>query len=106
MIILAEERTTLPEGATLSVVRGRHTDECAPGTYLVAARNRESLKMRVDDIQPGSLRQYLDLVVREIHREREAIDKKPGLLKTPPQTIRDFVRHMAHKDMFILDVLQ
>jgi hypothetical protein len=107
MTILAEERTTLPDGATLSVVRGQHSALSATvGTYLIAMRERERLQMRVDDVSPHNLRQYLDLLVREIRREQARFNKKPWLAVASPHTIHDFVANMATKAMFIEDVLQ
>ena len=77
MIVLAEETTTLPEGATLSAVRAKWTeDSCTVATWLLAQRDRKRVRMRVDGVGPNSLRQYLDLTVREIQREAEKDQKE------------------------------
>jgi hypothetical protein len=106
MTTLAQETTTLAEGATVSIVRGSHPKTGLVGTYLIAGRERTQLKMRVDDVGPGSLRQYLDLMVRQIQLERARLTEKPkNPCGTPPHTIRAFVHNMAWNDMFVFDTL-
>ena len=105
MITLAQETTTLAEGATVSVLRRSNPKSGLVGTYLVAAREKAELKMRVDDVAPGSLRTYLDLMVRWIQRERSKITAKPEVMIGTPDNLKDFVHNMAHQGMFVFEVL-
>lgn len=108
MDVLAEERTTLPEGATVEVVkyfvttkRGGHTF-----TELRAWRDDQEVKMRVDDISACNLRQYMGLVIHQIQRHRVDLRATPKLLVQRPATIKDFVHNMAAKGMFIFNAIE
>lgn len=103
--VIAEERTTLPEGATLSISRVTRP-KLGPCNELRAWRDNNIVKMRADDITPQNLRWYLDRVIAEINRERAKLTNKPGMLFRNPKNIRDFVNNMAFFGMFILEATQ
>jgi hypothetical protein len=100
--VVAEERTTLPEGATLSLSRIQRP-KLGACNELRAWMGDHIVKMRADDIAPQNLRWYLDQVVKVINRERVKLTKKPGLFIQTPKSIADFVNNMAFHGMFILD---
>jgi len=107
MKILAEETTTLPEGAQISVCRGQYEGSKVRSqfTELVAMHAgcpNKRIQMRMDNIPAHLLKTYLMLTVREINRERAKVTVKPPEPYRKPQTIRDFVQWMAHFGMFIL----
>lgn len=104
MVTLATETTTMPEGATVSVVRA-NTKTGAVNTYLIAAHGKKEIQMKVDDISPGSMPQYLKMMCREIDKLRALIEKKPEFEYYGPNTIRSFVHNMAYHGMFIFDTL-
>ena len=104
MTIIAEETTTLPEGAILSVCRCK---ELRGKSYLtlIATHANKRVQMRLEE-QTGtaSLPTLLKLVRREIGRRRGMLTKKPdtdGPFSRKPHTIGDFVLEMALKDMFV-----
>jgi hypothetical protein len=101
MTITAQETTTLPEGATITVFRAHRIGADAVGTYLRAARDRAEIEMRVDDVAPGSLRAYLDLLIRWIQRERGKLTAKPEIACHTPKNLKDFVHNMAQAGMFV-----
>ena len=95
---------TLPEGATVSILRCR-TKSGGISTYLSAAQDRNRIEMTVDNIAPGSLDTYLKLMVREIQRERAKLTEKPKEQYRLPHTIKEFVLSMAFLGMFIFGVM-
>lgn len=101
---IAEERTTLPEGATVSVSR-LSRPKLGPFTEIRAWMDSNIVKMRGDDITPGNLRWYLHHCVLAINRERLKLDKKPGMLIRNPKGFREFVNNMAFYGMFIFEAL-
>jgi hypothetical protein len=102
--IIAEERTTLPEGATLCVARISRP-KLGPFTELRAWRDENIVKMHADNIAPHNLRWYLDNMVATINRARLKLTKKPGMLYRNPKTITEFVNNMAFYEMFILEAM-
>src|SRR5580765_7141009 len=105
MITLSQETTTLAEGATVTILRGHHPKTGLVGTYLVAARERNELRMRVDDVAPGSLRSYLELTVKWIQRERSKLSEAPTIPMRSPDNLKDFVHNMAQAGMFIFSAI-
>jgi hypothetical protein len=104
--VLAEETTTLPEGAQISVCRCRvetEKNKFPPFTKLIAYTSRAKLSMRVDDIRPHVMEQYLKLTVREINRLRSALSQKPTVFNESPRDLTEFVDAMAANGMFILE---
>ena len=104
-IVLAEETTTLPEGAVLTVFCWHMRPRATRVITLAAYHHGERVEMRVDDVSVHNLRQYLDLLVREIMRQRQAMIEPPPLLTYQPSDMSEFVQAMANKGMFIFDAL-
>lgn len=109
MKVLAEETTTLPEGAVISVYRGQMEGQKlrAVFTQLVALHSAcpdKRVEMRMDDIPAHALKQYLQLTVREIMRRRAKLTTKPEWTYAPRVThnLKQFVETMAYHGMFIL----
>ena len=107
MKVLAEETTTMPEGAVVSVYRGQYEGGKVRSqfTELVAMHAgcpNKRVSMRVDDIPAHCLKTYLTLTMKAITRERLALTDKPKEQWRKPQTIKDFVLTMAYHGMFIL----
>jgi len=100
--VVAQESTTLPEGATVSVSRIQRT-KLGACNELRAWMGNHIVKMRADDIAPQNLRWYLNQVVKVINRERVKLTKKPGMYIQTPKSMSDFVNNMAFHGMFILD---
>jgi hypothetical protein len=105
---IAEETTTLPEGATVSITRFDHATQRGRSefTQLRAWHDNELIKMRVDNISPQNMRQYLHLVIRQIERERAELTEAPVLIIRRPESIKDFVHNMAVKKMFIFNAIE
>lgn len=105
-IILVEESTTLPEGAQISVVRARietKKSQGPPFTELRAHKDKDQIAMRVDDIAPHNLRQYLDMMLRQIAKIKErfnAIPKERCTHYSAPKDIAEFTESMSAKGMF------
>lgn len=106
---IQEEATTLPEGATVSASKMKSAGEKRTVffTELRAYRhgNDNIIKMRIDDVGPVNLRQYLDLICREITRRRASYTAKPTVGMARPQSMADFVQEMAYQEMFIFNAL-
>lgn len=100
--IIAEERTTLPEGAVVSVSRVNRP-KLGPFTEIRAWRGNNIVKMRADDVTPQNLRWYLDNIVKEIARERVLLAVKPSMQIRSPNTIKEFVNNMAACNMFLFE---
>lgn len=109
MNVLAEETTTLPEGAVITVYRGQYTGDRLKSkfTQLVAYHAEHRVEMRMDDVGAHCLKTYLRLVVREIERRRMAMHAPPQWVSAPsaPKTMKDFVDTMAYYGMFIFETL-
>lgn len=106
--ITAEETTTLPEGAVISVYRVGIGKLGHYSTRLVALHGKKRVEMTVDNISPQNLRQYLQLVRRDIERRRQEIIAKPELdplAGGKPNDMNQFVFSMAFNDMFIFQAL-
>lgn len=104
--VTAEETTTLPEGTVLSVYRTRVGKVGHEVTKLVALHGNKRVEMTADQISPQHLRTYLELVRREIARQRALLTAKPlWATDIHPKTMTDFVRSMAFNDMFIFETL-
>jgi hypothetical protein len=103
MNIIAEETTTLPEGAVLSVCRVKPS-RGPVHLVLFALRGNKRVEMRLNEsTSVASLPTLLKLIRRELERRRATMTKKPELdipYRTP-RTIQDFVISMAFKDMFV-----
>jgi hypothetical protein len=102
--ILAEETTTLPEGAQLSVYRVMRA-KLGPCTRMVAIhpeKQNVKVEMLVDDIAAYNLRWYLERMKKEIERHRANLTTKPGLIHPTPHDVKGFTHNMAYHGMFIL----
>ncbi len=109
MTVIAQETVTLPEGAIVTIAKCEEVTKkrgLVRSTILSACRNGEAIEMKVDDISSQNVRQYLDMVVREINRRRSAMTAKPLTgCSFKPKTIPDFVTAMALNDMFCFDAI-
>ena len=105
--VIAEETTTLPEGAHVSVYKTRTVYKrgtVSTGLRLQATFDKKIVKMKVEDgISAANLKVYLGLIVREITRRRGMLSTKPVMSYPHPQTINEFVLSMAFNGMFMLD---
>lgn len=103
--VLIAETTTLPEGPVVTLERLRRGGSKVTSTYtqLRAYTLKATVTMRVDDVGPANFRQYLDLVCREIGRQRARFFKKPETCYRRPDTLTEFVHNMAFGGMFLLD---
>jgi hypothetical protein len=103
--VLIVETTTLPEGPVVTLERLRRDIGTSATTYtqLRAYKGRDTVTMRVDEIGLASFRQYLDLVCKEIARQRARFIKKPEMCYRRPETITEFVHNMIFSGMFLLD---
>jgi hypothetical protein len=109
MTVTAQQTTTLPEGAILTVMKweqSRKNGGMSTGTRLHVHRGDKELEMSCDGVSPANLRQYLELVVREINRRRAAMTEKPAVTSGALKTTKDFVEAMAVNDMFCFEALQ
>ena len=108
--VLAEEATTLPEGAVIRVSRchSKSAKREAIYTELSARRDDKIVKMRVDNVSPNNIRSYLELCTREITRRRLALATKPNPVayEIIPSSIAEFVMSMARLDMFIFTAIE
>ncbi len=109
MTVTAQETVTLPEGAIVTIAKCEEVTKkrgLVRSTILSACRNGEAIEMKVDDISSQNVRQYLEMVVREINRRRSAMTAKPLTgCSFKPRTIPDFVTAMALNDMFCFDAI-
>jgi hypothetical protein len=110
MTITAQETTTLPEGAVITVMKweqSRKNGGMVAGTTLHVHRGDKELEMRCDGVSPHNLKQYMELTVREINRRRLAMTEKPvgGSFGDKPKDMRQFVEAMAINDMFVFSAL-
>jgi hypothetical protein len=109
MTVTAQEATTLPEGAMLTLAKCEQTRKnggMLRYTSLTACRNGNVIEMKVDDVAPNNLPQYMGMIVREITRRRANIKEKPLLgCGYKPKTLPDFVTAMALNDMFCFEAL-
>jgi hypothetical protein len=104
--VLAEETTTLPEGAILSIYCMSVGKLGHTSMKLVALHaNMGRVEMSADKISPHNMRRYLELVRRDIARRRKLLTGKPELDRVKPDTMEDFILSMAYHDMFIFEAL-
>jgi hypothetical protein len=109
--VIAEETTTLPEGAVISVFKSNTVrvykngkEKASVSTGLAARFGNKVVKMTIDgNVSAPRLKQYLDLIVREITRRRGMLSTKPGLDYRSPKDIHEFVISMAYNGMFLLN---
>jgi len=109
MTVTAQETTTLPEGAVLTVMKwekARKKGGMQYGTRLHVHRGDKELEMSCDGVSPANLRQYLGLVVSEINRRRADMKAKPAIISGTLKTTKDFVEAMAYHDMFVFEALR
>lgn len=105
--VIHEESTTLPEGATiyLAKLKSKRLGHETFFTELRAWQKDTVIKMRVSEVGPSNMRQYLDLMVREIARRRQGYTEKPLAGMATPHDMADFVQEMAYQGMFIFNAL-
>jgi hypothetical protein len=104
--IIAQETTTLPEGAQVTVFKTQAARKGVMSTSITlrAYFDNKTIDMRVQDgISAQNLKQYLGLIVREITRRRGMLSTKPSIDYNHPHSIHEFVLSMAHNGMFMLD---
>lgn len=102
MSVIAEQATTLGEGAILSVRRVMTGRTATSHLELVAMKGRNSVRMSLrENAGNASLPLLLKLIQREIERRRGMLTSKPPQLYRTPRTMADFVLAMAFNDMFV-----
>src|SRR5881394_614004 len=102
---IAEQTTTLPEGATVSVVLFQSTTKrgMTKFTEIRARRGDDMIKMRLSEgVSPHVLPTLLAMSVRQIEKERAVV--KSGQHRRPV-TFREFVESMMDHDMFLTPIL-
>lgn len=108
MTVTAQQTTTLPEGAVITVMKcetARRNGGKSFHTTLHAHRGDKEIEMRVDDVSPAMLELYFKLVITEITRRRMAIKQKPLIGIGKPKTMVEFVWAMAENDMFVFEAI-
>ena len=107
MKVIAQETTTLPEGAVVTIMKCEQArkDGMSRYTALHVYRGEKELEMRMDDVSASNLRQYFDMVVREINRRRQAMTAKPAFVDPGKPALAQFIDRMALSDMFMFDAV-
>ncbi len=105
--IIAEQSTTLPEGAIISVVLGRNKTKRGASkafTEIRARRADDMIKMRLShDVSPHALPTLLTMSVKQIEKERKLVKSEQ---MQRPTTFKEFVSSMMNHDMFLSPILE